>query len=70
MNVKCTLNSVVVYIVEMTDISGRKTEIIYVKDSDKKMYLGIMSWNSADEMSFTEVREIATAVTAIDGIVL
>ena len=70
MNVKCTLGGTVVYIVDKGDMSGSRAEIIYVKASDKKVYLGILSWDNAGNLTFTEVRELAITVTEIDGVTL
>lgn len=70
MNVKCTLNGTIVYIVDKGDMSGSRSEIMYVKASDKKMYLGLMSWDSAGALTFTEIRELAITVTAIDGVLI
>lgn len=70
MNVKCTLNGVVVYIVAFEDYSGSGTDVLYVKDSDKKVYLGRMGWDSSGNLQFTEIREVANSVTHIDGVAL
>ena len=69
MNVKLTIDTNVIWVVHMEDMSGSGADITYV-DASKDMYIGRLSFDENGDVVLTEVAQIGSAVTHIDGVAI
>ncbi len=69
MSMKLTIDTNVIWVTHMEDVSGSAADIVYV-DASKDAFIGRLSFDSVGAVSLTQVRQIGSAVTEIDGVVL
>jgi hypothetical protein len=69
MSVKLTIDTNVIWITHMEDISGQGADIVYV-DASKDMYLGRLTFDENGDVVLNELKQIGDTVTEIDGNVL
>jgi hypothetical protein len=66
---KLTIDTNVVWVTHMEDVSGQGADIVYV-DASKDAYIGRLTFDENGDVVLNEIKQIGSSVTEIDGIVL